>query len=196
MDLTEGQIDGTHWVPAEVDVSIRPGWYYHQSEDHKVKSVKELVDIYYHSIGRNASFLLNFPVDTRGLIHEKDVEQLNKMVEVIKKDFKTNLATDLNIEADNVRGNSAKFSAEMTIDGNRETYWATDDGVTTASIVLDFGTPTTFNRFLVQEYTPLGQRVKKFSIEAWIDNGWKTIDTQSTIGYKRILRFETSHLPR
>ncbi len=90
-DLTSGHEDGTHWVPAEVDVSIRPGWYYHQSEDHKVRSVKELVDIYYHSIGRNASFLLNFPVDRRGLIHENDVEQLMKMVEVIKRDMESPL---------------------------------------------------------------------------------------------------------
>jgi alpha-L-fucosidase len=190
MDLTEGQIDGTHWVPAEVDVSIRPGWYYHQSEDHKVKSVKQLVDIYYHSIGRNASFLLNFPVDTRGIIHEKDVDQLNKMVEVIKNDFKTNLAVDISIDADNVRGNSSKYSAEATIDENPATYWATDDGVITASMVLDFGTPTTFNRFLAQEYIPLGQRVKKFSLQAWIDDSWQTIEEQTTIGYKRILRFD------
>jgi len=190
MDLTEGQIDGTHWVPAEVDVSIRPGWYYHQSEDHKVKSVKQLVDIYYHSIGRNSSFLLNFPVDTRGLIHENDVEQLMKMVEVIRKDLETNLAKNIKAEADEVRGNSSKFDAVKAIDGNPETYWATNDDVTSASLILDFGEPTTFNRFLAQEYIPLGQRVKKFSLEAEIDGTWKEIDSQTTIGTKRILRFD------
>lgn len=188
-DLTNGQIDGTHWVPAEVDVSIRPGWYYHKSEDHKVKSVKQLVDIYYNSVGRNASFLLNFPVDDRGLIHEKDVEQLMKMVEVIRKDFETNLAVNVEIEASNTRGNSGKFSAEQTIDGNKDTYWATDDGITNASLILDFGKETTFNRFLAQEYIPLGQRVKKFSLEAWVNNKWKEIESQTTIGNKRILRF-------
>jgi alpha-L-fucosidase len=190
MDLTEGQTDGTHWVPAEVDVSIRPGWYYHPSEDHKVKSVKTLVDIYYHSIGRNASFLLNFPVDTRGLIHERDVEQLNKMVEVIRQDFETNLAKDIDIEADHVRGGSSKFDAENTIDGNPETYWSTEDGEIAGSVTLNFRKPTTFNRFLVQEYIPLGQRVKAFSIEAWINGDWKVIDEQTTIGNKRILRFD------
>lgn len=190
MDLTEGQMDGTHWVPAEVDVSIRPGWYYHPSEDHKVKSVKTLVDIYYHSIGRNASFLLNFPVDTHGLIHENDVEHLMKMVEVIQKDFETNLAKDIEINADQVRGNSSKFEAENTIDGNPDTYWATDDGINAGSVIMNFGEPTTFNRFLVQEYIPLGQRVKAFSIEAWINGDWKVIDEQTTIGYKRILRFD------
>jgi alpha-L-fucosidase len=190
MHLTEGQIDGTHWVPAEVDVSIRPGWYYHQSEDHKVKSVKTLVDIYYNSIGRNASFLLNFPVDTRGLIHEKDVEQLMKLVEVVKQDFEINLAGNIKVEANEVRGNSSKFSADNVIDGNPETYWATDDNALSASLTLDFGEPITFNRFLAQEYILLGQRVKSFSIEGWNDNAWKIIDTQTTIGNKRILRFD------
>lgn len=189
-ELTTGQEDGTHWVPAEVDVSIRPGWYYHKSEDHKVKSVKQLVDIYYHSIGRNASFLLNFPVDMRGLIHEKDVERLMKMVEVIRKDMETNLATDIAVEASQVRGGSKKFDANKAVDGDPETYWATDDGIVAASLTLDFGQETTFNRFLVQEYIPLGQRVKEFSLEAWVDDAWKEIAVQSTIGAKRILRFE------
>jgi alpha-L-fucosidase len=189
-ELTIGHEDGSHWVPAEVDVSIRPGWYYHKSEDHKVKSVKELVDIYYNSIGRNASFLLNFPVDTRGLIHEKDIEQIMKMAEVVRKDLDNDLASGAKIEADHVRGNSSKFDATKTIDGDPETYWATDDDVTSASLVIDFGKPETFNRFLVQEYIPLGQRVKKFSIEAWVDNAWETIDAQTTIGAKRILRFD------
>ena len=189
-DLTTGQEDGTHWVPAEVDVSIRPGWYYHHSEDHKVKSVKQLVDIYYHSIGRNASFLLNFPVDQRGLIHENDVEQLKKMVEVIRKDMETDLARETSVEASQVRGDSRKFNGSKAVDGNPETYWATDDGIVNASLIIDFGKEIPFNRFLVQEYIPLGQRVKEFSLEAWVNDSWEEIDSQTTIGSKRILRFE------
>jgi alpha-L-fucosidase len=173
-----------------VDVSIRPGWYYHPSEDHKVKSVKRLVDIYYHSIGRNASFLLNFPVDRRGLIHERDVEQLMKMVNVIRKDLETDLAKGKKVKAANVRGNGRKYQARKTVDGDLKTYWSTDDGVTSTSLTIDFGEETTFNRFLIQEHIALGQRVKKFSIEAWSENAWMPIDTQTTIGYKRILRFE------
>ena len=189
-DLTSGHEDGTHWVPAEVDVSIRPGWYYHESEDHKVKSVKHLVDIYYHSIGRNASFLLNFPVDRRGLIHERDVEQLMKMVEVIRRDMERDLAWEANIEASQVRGDSRKFDAIKVADDDPETYWATDDGVLSASLTFDFRKEFTFNRFLVQEYIPLGQRVKEFSLEAWVNGAWEEIDRQTTIGAKRILRFE------
>jgi alpha-L-fucosidase len=189
-ELTTGHEDGTHWVPAEVDVSIRPGWYYHESEDHKVKSVKHLVDIYYHSIGRNASFLLNFPVDRRGLIHEKDVEHLMKMVEVVRRDLQTDLAWDARVEASKVRGGSRNFDARNVVDGEPDTYWATDDSVLSASLTFEFGRENTFNRILIQEYIPLGQRVKEFSLEAWVDGAWKEIDKQTTIGYKRILRFE------
>ncbi len=189
-DLTTGHEDGTHWVPAEVDVSIRPGWYYHHSEDHKVKSVKHLVDIYYHSIGRNASFLLNFPVDQRGIIHERDVEHLMKMVEVVRKDLETDLAANASVEASQVRGDSRKFDGSKATDGDPETYWSTDDEVTSASLTLDFGKETIFNRFLIQEYIPLGQRVKEFTLEALVNDKWEQIDTQTTIGSKRILRFE------
>lgn len=189
-ELTTGHEDGTHWVPAEVDVSIRPGWYYHQSEDHKVKSVKHLVDIYYHSIGRNASFLLNFPVDRRGLIHEKDVAHLMGMVEVIRQDLETDLARNARVEASEFRGNSRKFNGAKAVDGNPDTYWSTDDGVLSASLTLDFGKEITFNRFLAREYIRLGQRVRAFSIEAWVDGQWQEIDVQTTIGNKRILRFD------
>lgn len=186
--LRSGQEDGTHWLPAEVDVSIRPGWFYHPGQDTLVKSLPKLLDIYYHSIGRNASFLLNLPVDTRGLVHEKDVEQLMKLANAVRADFATDLAAGKNAEATNVRGNSKKFSASNVTDNYEETYWAADDGIIQASLTIDLGGPISFNRFLVQEFIPLGQRVKSFTIDAFTDGEWKELATETTIGHKRILR--------
>lgn len=190
LELQYGHEDGTHWVPAEADVSIRPGWYYHAREDHLVKTLPQLVDIYYGSVGRNATLLLNLPVDRRGLVHEKDIEQLMKLREKLDEDFKTNLAVDIAVEADHTRGESSRFQASNVIDGNPDTYWAGQEGQTSGSLVLHFEAPTTFNRFLVQEFIPLGQRVKEFTLEALIGDQWEEIDAQTTIGYKRILRFD------
>ncbi len=187
-DLRSGQEDGTHWVPAEVDVSIRPGWYYHKYEDHKVKTLPHLLDIYYNSIGRNASLLINFPVDPRGLIHKNDVEQISKLAEAVKADFANDLAAGNKATATNVRGNSKNYKAENVTDGDKETSWITDDGVTKATLTIDLGEEKEFNRFLVQEDIRLGQRVKKFTVEALVNDEWKQIDSQTTIGRKRILR--------
>jgi alpha-L-fucosidase len=188
-DLRTGHENGTHWVPAEVDVSIRPGWYYHPSEDHKVKTLPHLLDIYYNSIGRNASLLINFPVDTRGLIHENDVEQIMKLANAVKADFADNLVLGKNTSSTNIRGKSGKYKAENTIDGNPDTFWSTEDSVLSASLIIDFEVPTEMNRFLVQEDIRLGQRVKKFNLEAFIENEWQKIANETTIGRKRILRF-------
>ena len=187
--LRSGQEDGTHWVPAEVDVSIRPGWYYHPEEDDRVKSLSKLLDIYYQSVGRNASLLLNFPVDTRGQVHEKDVEQLMKLANVIKADFEKDLAPGNTIEASNTRGNSRKYKPENVLDGENDTYWSPGDGVIQSGLTLSFNEPVTFNRFVVQEYIPLGQRVKKFRLEALVEDEWNPVAEETTIGYKRILRF-------
>lgn len=189
-ELRTGHEDGTHWVPAEVDVSIRPGWYYHPSEDHKVKTLPHLLDIYYNSIGRNASLLINFPVDTRGLIHENDVAQILKLAEAVKADFAHDLARDKNATATNTRGNSKKYRAENITDGNPDSYWATDDGVIQASVTIDLGEPTEFNRFLVQEDIRLGQRIKKFTVEIPQGDEWIEIASETTIGRKRILRLD------
>lgn len=187
-DLRTGQEDGTHWLPAEVDVSIRPGWFYHPFEDHKVKTLPHLLDIYYNSIGRNASLLINFPVDTRGLIHENDVAQIMKLAEAIKSDFSEDLAVHRSVSATNTRGNSRKYKADNVTDGNPDTYWATDDGINSASLLIDFYKPTEMNRFLVQEDIRLGQRVKEFTLEALIDGEWEEVAHETTIGRKRILR--------
>lgn len=185
-----GQEHGTHWVPAEADVSIRPGWYYHEYEDHKVKTLPQLLDIYYNSIGRNASLLLNFPVDKRGLIHENDVAQLQKLTAKIKEDFATNLVgKQVLVSASVDRGRS--YSGSKAIDGKSDTFWSTPDGEVSGSLTLEFKTEISFNRFLVQEYIALGQRVKAFRLEAQVDGEWQELATGTTIGYKRILRLPT-----
>lgn len=181
-----GQENGTHWVPGETNVSIRPGWYYHEYEDHKVRSLPELIDMYYNSIGRNTTFLLNFPVDKRGLIHENDVAQLEKLTAKIQEDFKDNLINGAIINATQVR--SELFVPANAIDGIMDTYWATSDSVTQASLTIEFPEEIAFNRFLIQEHIALGQRVKSFTVEIkWADK-WEEIANETTIGYKRILR--------
>jgi alpha-L-fucosidase len=187
--LRFGLENGDSWVPGEVNTSIRPGWFYHKTEDNRVKSLPKLLDIYYSSAGRNATLLLNFPIDTRGLIHENDAKASKDFAAAVKETFAVNLAEKAKISASNFRGNSKEFGAEKTIDGNKDTYWATNDGMTNASLTIDFPKPTTFNRFLVQEYIRLGQRVKAFTVEAFTDGNWKEVAKATTIGYKRILRF-------
>jgi alpha-L-fucosidase len=184
-----GVEDGDAWVPAEVNTSIRPEWFYHPDEDTKVKTLPHLMDTYYHSIGHNATLLLNFPIMPNGLIHPSDEKAALGMAQAIKETFAVNLAEKASVEASNERGNDRKFKAAMAIDGNKETFWATDDSVTTASLTIDLGQPTMFNRFLAQEHIRLGQRVKNFTVEAFVDGNWKEVAKATTIGYKRILRF-------
>ncbi len=187
--LHYGVEDGNAWVPAEVNTSIRPEWFYHPREDSKVKTVPQLMDTYYHSIGRNATLLLNFPIMPNGLINEKDEKAALGFAQAVKESFVLNLAEKAKAEATNVRGNAEKFGAAKAIDGDKDSYWATDDSVKTASLTIDLGKPTLFNRFLAQEYIRLGQRVKAFTVEAFVDGNWQEVARATTIGYKRILRF-------
>lgn len=187
--LQNGHTDGTHWVPAEVNVSIRPGWFYHKTQDDQVKTVDKLIDIYYHSIGRNATWNLNIPIAPSGLVHKNDSAHLIDMAKAIREDFNENLAPKLTVETTHSRGSG--YDGGNLVDGDYATYWATDDAVTQASVTLGFNEPTSVNRFLVQEYIPLGQRVERFTIEASVDGQWQTVATGTTIGYKRIVRFPT-----
>lgn len=182
-----GQENGTHWVPAESDVSIRPGWYYHAYEDHKVKTLPELMEIYYKSIGQNSSLLINFPVDRRGLIHEKDEEAILRMADKIKEDFAVNLAKEASLTATANRGEG--FGVENLSDGDFDTYWSTPDGQIQAAVEIDFGKSVSFNRLMIQEFVNLGQRVKAFTLEKEVDGIWEKITSGTTIGFKRILRF-------
>lgn len=191
-ELQYGHPDGNQWVPAECDVSIRPGWFYHPEEDDRVKSPDQLVDLYYRSVGHNATLLLNFPVDRRGLIHPVDSANAVRFHEMIQQQLKTNLVAGMIPKVSNERGGD--FVASALTDDNFDTYWATKDGVTTADIEFSFDTPTRMNRMMLQEYIPLGQRVKAFVVEYLDKDTWlpvKLNEETTTIGYKRLLRFET-----
>lgn len=187
--LNTGKEDGTAWIPSEVDVSIRPGWFYHKGEDNKVKNLNKLVDIYFSSVGRGSNLLLNVPPDRRGLIHENDIKALKELRKYLDACFKNNLSHKAVVSASNTRGNINAYSPSLAADNNTGTYWATDDSVKTASIVFGFKTKTAINCIELQEYIAFGQRVKSFSVAAYINDAWKEIARGTTIGYKRLLRF-------
>lgn len=174
------------WYPAECDVSIRPGWFYHANQDDKVKSLEHMLDIYYRSVGRNSVLLLNIPPDRRGLFHENDVARLRELRAVLDDTFKTNLAAGKPVKADSAQPGHAP---EAVTDEDPATYWTPEEGRTKGSLEIDLGSPATFNRAMLQEQFTLGQRVEKFALEGWDGQQWKPITEATTIGHKRLLRF-------
>ncbi len=174
------------WYPSEVDVSIRPGWFYHPEQDDKVKSPEKLEGIYYTSIGMNASLLLNIPPDKRGLIHENDIKNLMLFKKRIDETFKTNLAVGAKISSENI---SKPGQVKSLVDGNNTTGCELKPRKKGISIELSFNDLKTFDRVLLQENIAQGQRVESFIVET-MDNGkWIKIAEGKTIGYKRILCF-------
>ena len=192
-ELQYGHADGNQWTAAECDVSIRPGWFYHPEEDGKVKSPEQLTDLYYRSVGHNATLLLNFPVDREGLIHPIDSANAVNFYKTIQRELSHNLVAGMKPVVSNERG--GQFTAKAMTDSSWDTYWATKDGVTSADITFSFKKPQLMNRIMLQEYIPLGQRVKRFSVEYLAKDGsWRKVEQDeetTTIGYKRLLRFRT-----
>lgn len=187
-----GMEGAEHWMGGECDVSIRPGWFYHAREDHQIRTLSELVDLYYRSVGHNANFLLNFPVALTGKITPADSARAIEWHQTILNDMKDNLLKGINVKASNTRGRV--YSASKVTDGNWDTYWATEDGVTDATLTFTLNGTKDINRVMIQEYIPLGQRVRSFVIEVEHNGQWKpveAVDSTTTVGYKRIVRFHT-----
>lgn len=169
--------DHLFWYPAEVDVSIRPGWFYHEREDEEVKSLEKMVDIYFNSVGMNAVLLLNIPPDTRGLIHENDVKRLQELRTYLDVAFKDNL----------MDGVMANRELLPTTDGDYDTYRTIQYLPDTA--LYEFTQAQDFNVLMLQEYIAKGQRVEAFEVEVLVQGQWQKIASGTTIGYKRLLRF-------
>ena len=189
--LNTGAENGTHWIPAEVDVSIRKGWFYHAAEDSLVKSPERLFQIYLTSVGRGSTLLLNVPPDKRGLLHENDVKALQGFKQLLDERFKTNLAKDSRVTATSFRGKQKAYAPANLTDNKKDTYWATDDAEKKAAIIIDLKKPQRVSYVLLQEYIRLGQRVKTFTLEAKQDGKWQQVAAGTTIGYKRILPLTT-----
>jgi len=187
--LNRGDRPGSHWVPAECDVSIRPGWFYHSSEDHQVKSGARLVDLYYASVGRGGSLLLNLAPDRRGQIPEPDLTSLREFRRILDATFREAYTQGARVTASNTRGNDERrFSARNVIDSRRNTYWASDDEIKTPELTIDLGQQRTFNVVRLREYLPLGQRVEAFALDIWKDNKWQEFASGTSIGNCKLVR--------
>lgn len=183
-----GHRNGKHWLPAECDVSIRPGWFWHEKENDRVKSPRQLMDLYYKSVGRGGSFLLNVPPDRRGLLHDNDVASLKGFGDTLRATFRENLAAGAKLTASNVRGNEKAFAASRLLDGDRYTFWSTDDSVTTPDLVLELRRPAKFNVIRLRENIRLGQRVDAVAVDVWRDGDWKTVAEATSIASCRLIR--------
>jgi alpha-L-fucosidase len=183
-----GTKNGKYWMPAEADVSIRPGWFYHASQDDSVKSLRKLVNIYFHSAGVGASLLLNVPPNRAGRISKIDSTRLMMFNRYLQQAFDDNLFAHATATSTIDRGFG--YEAKNVLDDDYDSYWATPDSVHAGSIEIKMNKKKRINCIKLQEYIPLGQRVDDFSIEAFENGKWVKVANGSTIGYQRLVRFD------
>ncbi len=167
--LNRGEPTGKRWIPAETDVSIRPGWFYHPAEDAKVRSARDLVNLYYQSVGRNSLLLLNVPPNREGLLSEPDVANLRAFRAILNETFRTNLVKN-----------------RALTDGQLVTFRALPVG---QSLTVDLNGEPEFDRISIQENIADGQRIAAGRVDYWNGTDWQPIQTFTTVGYKRLLRF-------
>lgn len=178
--------NGKFWMPAECDVPLRKGWFYHETE--KPKTPEMLFDLYLKSVGRGAGLDLGLAPDTRGQLHDDDVATLKAFGSMVKSTFSNNLAKGATINSSHSRGK--KFNSAFALDGDKQTYWATADQIHTASLEIDLKTPKSFDIISLQEYIPLGQRIEAYTIEVLENNNWKKIYEGTSIGAKRLIKLD------
>ncbi|EEC77792.1 hypothetical protein OsI_16968 [Oryza sativa Indica Group] len=158
---------GQDWVPAECDVSIRPGWFWHASE--KPKNATTLLDIYYKSVGRNCLLILNVPPNSSGLISTEDMQVLQEFTEIRQTIFSQNFAANATVTASTVRGGlgNQQFAPSNVLQESIYSYWAPEEGQSSWEMLFDLGQSASFNVIQLQEPIQMGQRVIKFRVEIW-----------------------------
>ncbi len=195
---TIGIPDGNKWTVPEADSRITSGWFWTDNSkdagnpDRKTpKTLAELSNMYFNSVGHNAVLLLNVPPNTSGTVDKEILDRLKEFGDNINESFKRNLAENATVTASSVRGNDTAFSPENVIDGDDSTYWTMEDGSTTGSLTLDLGESRRFDMVTIEEAIQLGQRIKSFQVEYQLAGGeWQEFASGTTIGAKRICRAE------
>ncbi len=176
------------WYPAEVDVSIRKGWFYHKDEDYTVKPLSKLMDIYYKSVGANSCFLLNIPPMPSGKINEKDIETLLSVGAQLEIDFNENLAED-SVMTDN-KHLDENHTGQHILNDDPEQYWHSGDEPEGSELVLDLGDEYDIDKIVLGEHIRTGQQIEEFSLYVKQNGKWKKLAKETVIGYKRICRFK------
>ena len=192
-----GDPNGTNWSVPETNTPIYEGgkWFYAENPDGtpkwEPKSIRELANVYFNSVGRGTVLLLNASPGTDGKIDEAQAARFKEFGEAIRETFKTDLAQGAQVVASSVRGNDIAFDPQNVLDGDYDTYWTMDGGQTQGTLTVYFDGEKTFDVVSIQEYIKLGQRISDYDVEAYYDGEWHTFenpDECQTIGYKALVR--------
>ena len=191
--LNSGDPKGDKYSPGECDVSIRPGWFWRETENDKVKSLEQLQEIWYRSVGHGGNLLLNVPPDTRGLIHENDVKALMEFRRWREATFGKDLLKGALIDG-GWRERSPQFDPRNLNDSDPNSYWATDDFLRKSTLFVRFDKPTMIDHLVMREHILLGQHIKRFRIFG--ESNPTTLEPVvlaegTTIGYRRIVKLPT-----
>lgn len=174
------------WQAAEVDTSIRPGWFYHKNENIKVRSLKTLTDIYFRSVGGNSTLLLNIPPDTDGLFHSTDVKRLSRLGHTISEAFSRCLSEDAIFTADKCDGINL---IENVKTDSYDTYFSAYEGENTLTVTISFPESRKIHMAVIKENILFSQRIESFTIDCQHGKSWKHLYDGTTVGYKKIARF-------
>ena len=176
------------WYPAEAVYSIRPGWFWHAAEDTQLKTLSQLVGLYYDSVGRNSVLRLNVPPNSQGVLADPDVAELGQYGTALRVMYQTNFAEAQPASADSVFRSLPEYAPSMAVDGNVDTFWAAGEGTTSARLELDFAQAVTFNLVSIQEPIALGGRATQHHLEAKSNGVWTTIASGTAIGERKLHR--------
>lgn len=176
------------WYPAQVNTSIRPGWFYHTNEDDRVRSLPDLLNVYRGSVGGNGQFLLNIPPDRCGLFHENDVARLKELGKFLNAAYSTNLAAGAELQVE-VDGGEDVGEVATLLDSDPDTFVTTTENAESLTLTVKLPSPVTANCLMLQEHIASGQRVEAFEVEVYTDGEWRRLASSTVIGHKRLLAF-------
>ncbi len=187
-NLGTGDRNGKFWIPAECDVPLRPGWFYHERENDKVKTPDQLFEIYLKSVGRGGGMNLGLAPMPEGYLHDNDILSLKAFGQKLKQTFSVNLAAQATAKASNVRGNNQRFGTANLFDADRYSYYAADDSALQPELEIDLGSSQTFDLIRIRENIKLGQRLDSVAVYRWDGQDWQALAKASSIGANRILK--------